>query len=125
MSEFGLEYSDQIQQARNTRSVKMIITFFTRDGQFTTDKFATTEDARDYLDDDINPVMIQDIQSIGQDRAAIFIPNAVVSIFAKQGPHNSQNICDPELDSGEHHNLCNEASEYDHAVSFADAMIKK
>ncbi|MDH5101256.1 hypothetical protein OQI87_09275 [Lactobacillus kefiranofaciens] len=75
----------------------MIITFFTRDGQFTTDKFATTEDARGYLDDGINPVMIQDIQSIGQDRAAIFIPNAVVSIFAKQGPHNPQNICDLSL----------------------------
>lgn len=31
----------------------------------------------------------------------------------------------PELDSSENHHSHNEVNEYDHAVSFADAMIKK
>lgn len=59
----------------------MIITFFTRDGQFTTDKCATINDAKDYLEEAINPIMIEDIESTGADRAAIFIPKATISII--------------------------------------------
>lgn len=63
----------------------MIITFFTKDGQFTTDKFKSVEDAKEYLDESIYPIMVEDIQSVGQKRAAIFIPNGQISIF---GPNS-------------------------------------
>ncbi|MEK3564082.1 hypothetical protein AAA439_13180 [Lactobacillus crispatus] len=44
----------------------MIITFYTKDGAFTTDKFKSTEDAKEYLEERIYPIMIQDIQKTGQ-----------------------------------------------------------
>lgn len=68
----------------------MIITFFTRDGQFTTDKFATINDAKDYLEEAINPIMIEDIESTGADRAAIFIPKATISIIPIHKLHRKQ-----------------------------------
>lgn len=64
----------------------MLITFFTRDGQFITDKFQSTEEARNYLEENISPIMIEDIESLGMDRAAIFIPNAEVSLIAGKRP---------------------------------------
>lgn len=63
----------------------MIITFFTKDGQYTTDRFETTREAKKYLAETITPIMIEDIQSMGQNRAAIFIPNAEVSLHAHRG----------------------------------------
>lgn len=66
----------------------MIITFFTRDGQFTTDKFNSVADAKDYLDESLYPIMIEDIQSLGQDRAAIFIPNGEISIYGQTKHRN-------------------------------------
>lgn len=68
----------------------MIITFYTKDGAFTTDKFKSTEDAKEYLEERIYPIMIQDIQSSGQDRAVIYIPNANVSIHAIKEHGNPQ-----------------------------------
>lgn len=68
----------------------MIITFYTKDGAFTTDKFKSTEDAKEYLEERIYPIMIQDIQSSGQDRAVIYIPNANVSIHAIKEHSNPQ-----------------------------------
>ena len=70
-----------ISKEQRKRDKIMIITFFTRDGQFTTDKFATINDAKDYLEEAINPIMIEDIESTGADRAAIFIPKATISII--------------------------------------------
>ena len=68
----------------------MIITFYTKDGAFTTDKFKSTEDAKEYLEERIYPIMIQDIQSSGQDMAVIYIPNANVSIHAIKEHSNPQ-----------------------------------
>ena len=70
------------EDRRKEGVTNMIITFYTKDGAFTTDRFKSTEDAKEYLEERIYPIMIQDIQSSGQDRAVIYIPNANVSINA-------------------------------------------
>lgn len=70
----------------------MIITFFTKDGQFTTDKFNSIRDAKEYLDESLYPIMIENIESLGQDRAAIFIPNGEVSIYAKKKHSNKRRV---------------------------------
>lgn len=78
------------EDRRKEGVITMIITFYTKDGAFTTDKFKSTEDAKEYLEERIYPIMIQDIQSSGQDRAVIYIPNANVSIHAIKEHSNPQ-----------------------------------
>lgn len=64
----------------------MLITFFTGDGEFTTDMFKSVNEAKEYLADDITDMMIENLDD---NQARIVIPNTRVAIFNDE-PHGKK-----------------------------------
>ena len=64
----------------------MLITFFTGDGEFTTDMFKSVNDAKEFLADDITDMMIENLDD---NQARIVIPNTRVAIFNDE-PHGKK-----------------------------------